>query len=404
MNDFSQKKQIITISAVIALLLLIGFFAYRLFQSPPKEESSTGSQGVISRLFGIRLPSPSKTPPPLEGEQPPPPGGGSPQPTAPGSVTEQKLLQLTTFPVIAPSLNREENKILFYKKEGGNLLSTDFHGAHQEKVSKITVVGLDDAVWAKTRDRAALFYLDQETMKSFVQIGTSSVTVLPQDITSLSWSPDGKLIAYTVLKDNQLDLTIIESSGKNAKTVFRTPLRDSRIQWASVDTISFLTAPSGLAEGFLFAFSRAKGSFKKLLGPYFGLTTLWSPDSAQALISTTKRGGKELKLSLYTAVSGKLTDLPLHTLPEKCVWATLKEIYCAEPRNKAANIVWPDDYYRGEILTSDQIIRFDLERNESETIFNEGVFDITNPILTKTADYLFFIDGTGGMLWRLKLR
>ena len=47
-----------------------------------------------------------------------------------------------------------------------------------------------------------------------MHIGTSSIAVLPQDIKSFSWSPDGKSLAYLTPKDGALNLVIADSAGR----------------------------------------------------------------------------------------------------------------------------------------------------------------------------------------------
>lgn len=318
---------------------------------------------------------------------------------------EQKLIRITDFPVVSPTLNKEGDKLLFYKKDGGGLFTSDFSGQAQEKISNLTILGLTQALWSPTKDRAAVFYLDQDILKSFLHIGTSSVAILPQDVKSFSWSPDGKSLSYAIIKDGKLNLITADSSGKNQKTTYSTPLLDAQTAWVSADKIAFQTAPSGLATGYIFTLSRSNDAFNKITGPFYGLTSLWSTDGGKLIISLTNNQGGDLKTAVGDS-SGKLgLQLGIKTLPEKCAWASVNELYCAVPQTILAENIWPDDYLQGKINTQDFIFYLNPDKKEQRQILGaEQNFDINNLLVSKNKDYLFFIDRNTGSLWALKLK
>lgn len=392
MNDLTTQKRIIYIILGIIILGLLGFFLYRFF-APGAGAPGTPQAGVT----GLVQP----TTPIGAGER-------RPEELQPGETIEvgpeQRLIKLTDFSVISPSLNKNEDKILFYKKDGGDLYSSDFKGAKLEKISNLTILGLVEAVWSPARDRAAVFYLDQETLKAFLHIGTSSIAILPQDIKSFSWSPDGRSLVYLLPKDDKLSLIIGDSSGKNTRTAYSTSLLDAKISWVSSDKIMFSTAPSGLAPSFIFSFSRASGDFVKLFGPFLGLTSFWSPDGSRALISTTGSGGKNLKITVGDSAGKTQFDPGVKTIADKCIWSGSKEAYCAVPKNIFPETVWPDDYLQGAVNTQDSIVHLNLDKKETREIFNQENFDISNLIVSKNKDYLFFVNRLDGMLWTLKMK
>jgi hypothetical protein len=347
------------------------------------------------------------------------PGGGAslppqavPQNPAPESFPvaanpAQRLTRLTDFAVVAPSLNKSGDRILFYKKDGGDLYAADFDGKNQTKLSNITIVGILDAVWSPARDRAAVSYLDGDTIKSFLHIGTSSVAVLPAGITSAAWSPDGKSLAYTRHNGGDLELTISDAGAKNGKVVFRTPLPDARITWVSADRIVFATPPSGLAEGYLFAYSRASGSFERIFGPVYGLMARWSPYDTRMMASYTPRGGGRVFTRVVNPLDPAPKDsreLPATTLADKCVFAAKEELWCTIPRTLDGALPLPDRYLAGEFASSDRIVRIDLIKNNTEEIFDENDFDIGDLVADAAKNYLFFVNRRDGTLWSLRLQ
>ncbi len=395
MNFFQHKRTIyLTIGAII--VGVSGFLAYRYILPDiivrPKTSGDQGIRGGVApgeTLGAVPLGEPR------EGATP---DGESPQ------AQEQGLTQITAFSVVGPGLNRAGDRILFYKKEGGDLFSSDFSGKSQEKISNITVVGLIYANRAPQGDRAALFYLDGETKKGFLHIGTSSTGTLPEGITSFSWAPGGASLAYTTKRSALLDLAVANNAGRNQKTIFSTPLLDAQMQWISPSRFSFQTAPSGLAEGFVFLYESGRGSFTRVAGPLFGLMSLWSPDGERALVSHTDLGGEGLQFDVRNSLGAVLFTPPFQTFPEKCAWANASTFYCASPEFIPAAIVLPDGYLRGEFNSTDRLFRVDLTKKDVQEIPLDESLDISSLAIAPREDYLFFVNRADGALWSLRLK
>lgn len=402
MDNHDNNKLFIFIIGGVILLFVIGFLIYYFLPSFTGTRSGE-TEGISGKPSG-GLPQPKDT----NGGNTSgtgPQGTGSTSPTSgtlpPGAA--DKLLQLADIPVLSPSLNKKEDKVLYYQKEGGDLFSSDLAKSQSEKVSHITVVGMIEALWSPLRDRAAVFYVDNETLKAFLHINNTSVAVLPQNMTSFSWSPDGKLIGYGFEKNATFNLAVADAAGKNARTIFSSPLRDLRISWVTSDKIALQSPPSGLAEGFLYAYSRAGNTLNKLVSSY-GLMSLWSPDGTKILTSSTNSQGKNLSLTLRNTQGKELYATGLATLPQKCVWVGNKEIYCAIPSSYPPEATLPDSYLRAEFHTADRVVRIDTEKKEIRTVLGESNFDMENVIITKKKDYIIFVDRNNGTLWRIKLQ
>lgn len=392
--DLSRQKQIIYGVVALIILAALGFGAYWYLSSSitgPAQRDGASGTGVVPGLPDAGETRPGDELITEEGPSAPP--------------EERTLIQLTNFPVIGSSLNATEDKVLFYKKEGGDLMSSDFDGQKQDKLSNITILGILEAWWNSSRNRALVQYLDNETLKSFIHSGTSSISTLPLDIISASWSPDGKSLAYTLPKNNGLvSLITADASGKNPKEIFSSPLADASMDWITTNLIALQTAPSGHAEGYVFAYARLNGAFNKILGPKNGLQTLWAPDGSKFLASQTNRAGKSLTLGIYDAAGKELFQTGLPTMADKCVWLDAKNAFCAVPRSIPESIMLPDDYLMGEFHGSDRIIHINLGAKESQAVFDEGSFDISNIVISKDGSHLFFIDRNDGALWRIKLK
>ena len=397
MPDNYRTRRIIIITIIVLIALLLAYAFYRLLASrgqglvPGASPQPPVSGSVGQNIFALETPIlPEVTP------------LTSPTAGLEQKIQEQTLLALTDFSVVSPVIAKSQDKVLLYKKDGGSRYQVDF-AANQEKMSNITIVGLTEALWSPARDRAAVFYIDGEVLKSFLHTGTSSVLALPRDIKSFAWSPDGKQFAYLIQTSDGVSLIISDASGKSSKEVFQTPILDAQIQWISADKIAFQTAPSGHAEGYVFIYSLKTSTFRRFLGPLYGLTTLWSPDATHLLVSATDAGGGNLTLSLYDSAATKLERLDFLTITDKCAWISTKEFYCAVPNAFPDTAVMPDDYLRGEVATQDRILSFALDTSNTALIFSGGAMDIANLAITAKKDYLIFVNRTDGIPWRLKL-
>ncbi|MEK7172833.1 MAG: hypothetical protein AAB740_02560 [Patescibacteria group bacterium] len=317
---------------------------------------------------------------------------------------EDRLVQITNFPTISPSLDKNESKIIYYKKDGGDMMSSDLNGKNQEKISHITIIGLLNAIWSPVRDRAAVFYLDQDILKSFIQVGTSSISVLPQDIKDFSWAPDGRSALYTLRRGSLLDFSVSDSSGRNPKVIYSTPLYDSLASFITSDKIALQSAPSGLVEGSLFTFSRSNSLLSKVKSGVLGMTSLWSPDGSHFVMSRFDPTSRSSMLSVYNSAGGEVFITELAGTTYKCVWASNQEVACAIPRIVSFGNIWPDDYLKGGFRTKDQVVQINVVKKEIYGVFSEPVFDMSDLIITKNQEYLFWINRSDGTLWSLKLK
>ena len=149
-------------------------------------------------------------------------------------------------------------------------------------------------------------------------------------------------------------------------------------------------------------YSRQAKSFQKILGPLFGLNTLFSPDGSHFLASATQEGGIGLGLAVYSSNGTYTFSSPTAaTVIQKCAWANDRTVYCAVPRQISG--VWPDAYLKG-INTSDRMVRIDIGHKEITEVFNQGNLDISEISISKDQGYLFFVNRVDGTLWRYRIK
>ena len=404
MNDLSQKKLIIYIGLAVLIFgvgtLMTYLFLFRgVNPAPTPEPGETVGEGVS----GFPEAGAGIGKDPRYGSGTLQEGSNTEIPISSGITT--RIFPVSDTPTLSLELSKKEDKVYYFKKEGGELDAYSFPSGTQETISTISILGLFNSAWSPSRDRAAVSYLDGDVVKSFIyrSIGTSSVATLPSGILNAAWSPSGASIAYVTEVNGETIVTTADSAGKNQQVLLRSPLRRARVSWPVADRFVLETYPSGLVPGYLFSSVRGSGELRRFLGPQNGLTSLWSPAGSRVLVAATDKNGKSLSLGVYDSTAKEIWALDFQTLPEKCVWASESVIYCGVPRGIPQEATLPDDYLRGELNTNDRIVTADLKTKTVTGIFNEGGYDISNLRAAKDGTYLFFIDRITGKAWGVEV-
>jgi hypothetical protein len=227
---------------------------------------------------------------------------------------------------------------------------------------------------------------------------------LTPNIKEVAMSPNGTKILQSLYNSKGGTINILDG-GKSVRSVIEHPLRDWLLHMQSETKATLTTKPSGSVVGYSYLLDIATGGLKKIVGGIKGLTVLPYKDSESFLVG---EGGQTLKLTYFK--QNKLTqNVPLKTLPEKCVWSKKEAavIYCAVPNElKSAN--YPDDWYKGLISFTDSIWRMNLDTTETRLIADlptesGQAIDVQNIQISNDDMYITFINKTDLTLWGLDL-
>ena len=132
-------------------------------------------------------------------------------------------------------------------------------------------------------------------------------------------------------------------------------------------------------------------------------------DSKAEKVLFTHNQANRLLLSVFDIDEGEVTDLPLWTLTEKCVWSEKNSviIYCGAsnfiPRGESLDL-----WYQGITSFSDSVWMIDIETQtvkvlaDPVNIAGEEI-DLIKPVLSQDENYLFFINKKDSSLWSLRL-
>jgi len=230
---------------------------------------------------------------------------------------------------------------------------------------------------------------------------------LPQNITSISMSPEGNEFFY-LQEDNLGVIGIIRSlTSETKETIFESPFTEWLSDWNTDESIQLTTKPSYATNGFSYALSPDTGRYFKSLPEHKGLTTLVSPDKKRIL--TMEALDSSISMTIYEPDSGRARPLALQTFPEKCVWSQNSvDVYCGVPEALSYGGEYPDTWYQGLETYNDSLWRIDSNTLE-EFVLSDIVTDYSENIdvqkinIDEKNEYLYFIDKNSEFLWSYRL-
>lgn len=325
----------------------------------------------------------------------------------------------------APSLQSGKTSVQFVERSTGNIFETAMEDMRKDRLSNALIPEVQEAFWGNTGKSIVYRYIKDggsaittliieipNPNKPKVESQNATTTnqlvasFLPENILSVLVSPDTKNIFYLTKTPDFATRTAIGNIfnfQKNTSTkVFQTPFSE----WLPVSfdgkTVLLQTKASQNVPGFLYSMNTSTKELQKIIGGINGLTTLASPDAQKILYSSSNRGGVDLHI--YNRKENTTIDVPLATLPEKCVWnADGVTLYCAAP-TYLPTAEYPDDWYQGSVSFNDTVWKIDSKTGNMTTLFSPASFsapkmDMENLMLPTNKDFLFFINKTDSTLW-----
>lgn len=393
-----DTKKILIIASVLLVLSLATLLVYNFFFKPP-----TDGTGTVETTGGA-LPSGSA-------------GGGGANSSLPGisnsgqSQTPLKIKAISQEAVLAPTIGEDGKTVKYFARSNGHVFEADFTGAGLKDISAVTLNNLLRALWAPDKTKVIGIFSDgSQVKKYFYDYANNQSSLLNEKIGYVAWSPDSKRIAYHFIDSvtGQNNISLANPDGTGWKAIFKTRLNDLIIDWPSREKVSIRQSVSGLAQGILYAINTETGNFNKVLSDLFGLSIKWSPKADKILYSATNDRGQNPRLYLTDESGANLKDLKLSGLADKCAWGNDdRTIFCALPQEMSANAVWPDDYYKGLTILSDDFYKINLETDSKTKILgssSQAAYDAQDLFLSPKEDYLFFTNKRDGLLYSLKIQ
>ncbi len=311
--------------------------------------------------------------------------------------------------------------VRYVERATGNVYEKFIDRLEERKISTTVIPKIHEAIFGNTGKSVILRYADDDnrTIETFSGIlpeetaGGDSLPEMkggffPQNIPSVSISPDDSKIFYISKFGNGVLGTIVNFDGTKKSQIFNSTFTEWNPQWVNARIISLNTKPSASVPGYAYVLDTQTKDFSEVLGGIQGLTSLYSPNGKKILYSKTSSSGDSFSLSLYDVDAKNSSDLGIHTLPEKCVWSKDNIIaYCAVP-NSINPGQYPDVWYQGLMSFSDSIWKINTKTAAfnllSDMSKESGTqIDGTELFLDENENYVFFTNKKDSKLWSLKL-
>lgn len=345
------------------------------------------------------------------------PGNGEAEEYAP--LPEAALVQISRDSVSGAGLHTQgaTSTVLYVERETGNFFSFSLETNEKTRLTNVTLPRVQEAIFSGDGSRVALRYLsdDGNAIETFVatvprtpelEAGQLQGSFLPKDILHITGNPMNNTFFYLTRRVAGGVAGFITATGGDTQ-IWNSPLLGWVPRFVAREAIALQTSASGMAPGYLYTLNPNTRVSSRVTGDVMGFTALVHPNLTTTLYSRSEDGW--LTLSVLNAKNNISRNLPIRTLPEKCLFSTISatKVICAVP-NEVTPGIYPDLWYRGEVSFSDSIWLIDIETDELLLLADfpretESPIDIIDPLLTKDEQYMVFRNKRDGGLWRLKL-
>ena len=305
--------------------------------------------------------------------------------------------------------------VRFAEHGTGYIYDVDARAQNETKQTGTTIVRAAQAYFGDYGNGVIFRYIknDNSTIETYLgkiiapkndntgQYATIKGDFLPENISDIAVSSDGKKVNYIVPIDGGVDGVSLNIDGTNKSKYFSSSF-DEWLLDLKQGLLTVTTKPSSGIPGFSY-FVQPGGAMQKIIGGVVGLTTNISPDGKMLLYASAQKA----KIDLFVRRSNNdSTKLEISTLPEKCVWGKNSQvIYCSVP-NYIPTGIFPDDWYQGVAHFHDSLWRVNANTGVSVKIsdFEDSDIDAVNLVLDSKENFIFFKNKNDGTPWSLDLK
>ncbi|MBN2197761.1 hypothetical protein JW698_00980 [Candidatus Wolfebacteria bacterium] len=228
--------------------------------------------------------------------------------------------------------------------------------------------------------------------------------VLPENITSVDFSPDAESVAYLKINGEKSDLIIKNLINTKQKDINIISIyqKDFNLDWISSSKIVLSPKFSAFNLSSNWIVDISKKTINLWGEEAYGLITKWAQNGEIGLRFSSRLKGREAFLNLINIDGQIRANISFLTLPQKCFIADPK-IYCAIPNSIPSKTVLPDDYFKKAFYSIDSFYQIDVNENSLLEIFTETDPAIDAINLNLVGDKLYFINRYDNGIYSLEL-
>lgn len=229
-------------------------------------------------------------------------------------------------------------------------------------------------------------------------------TRLPDGIRSITFGPDGKEIFYIAPGETGEAVGVRATVDETRpQKIFSSSILGWRADWLADGRIILVQNASDGVIGYAYELGKG-GSLSPLVSSAPGLTVL--PRSSSSALIFGASSGSSLMLSAQLDKKSSISELPLRTIADKCVWSPSEQfvVFCAVPQ-RPTPAGFLDLWHRGETHTADAWWRVDMSAGSTKLLYAPGdiMLDVENPAIDDKGAYIAFMNATDKSLWLLRV-
>jgi hypothetical protein len=233
---------------------------------------------------------------------------------------------------------------------------------------------------------------------SYYNSTSGAYTLLPPQVESVSWLPNGNQIMYIWVSGGKATLKIGNPDTTGYQTLSNLYETDGTIN-VSPDGSQMLyyETQNASTTNPIYSISADGKTWKTLVADGQNLGVLWSPDGQKFLFGKKDPQSQNYQLWVDNISTGEIKNLSLFTTPDKAVWGIdSTTVYAAVPQSETpgSSSLTSDTFYQININTS---VQSQYSSNPTTPVDGQNLF------LDSTGSNLFFRNAQDGGLYYLNL-
>lgn len=415
MDFLARYKKPLLILGFVAVVVVIGYFLYKLFFQPLADSLPETAPGATTTAPGTGLPlantgtggqavTGTGTQANLTGATS---GLPQPDPIAAGSLT--KTDTLTQTPSLGPTLSGDGRGLQYYDRASGKFYRIGPSG-QAEAMSDQVFHQVESVVWSPNKDRAILEYPDGANI--IYDFQSKKQISLPSHWKDFSYSPSGDRIVFKSMgqdPDNRW-LAMVSGDGSQVQGIETLGDKDETVhaEWSpNSQIVAMVTEGKDFDRQQVYFVGLNGENFKSTIVEGRGFQPQWSPSGSQLLYSVYS-SDNEMKPGLWVvdaqgdAIGNNRRNLNVNTWADKCNFSGGTTVYCAVPRSLEAGAgMFPELAAN----TTDDLYQIDIATGAKKRIaVPQGDYTINNLMVSQDQKYLYFSDSASNQLHKIQLK